>query len=87
MVVRFGAVYQGGLLHPTSPLGFLEGSTVELTVASVTEKRQDILLTDGRRAFLLLNKIVDLPESPKDVEESVSDRVDEILYGGPNGAL
>jgi predicted DNA-binding antitoxin AbrB/MazE fold protein len=75
MTTSISAVFEGGLLRPTTPLALAEGTRVELIVVS-DEKSARL---QGGNAAGILAEIAALPSfggDPKTSEEH-----DQILYG------
>ena len=91
MVVKFGAVYEGGLFRPTEPVNLPEGATVELTVSPIDQtslassSTDDFYNSPGQIAFRELRKIAELPDEVDEAGEAISERVDELLYANPHG--
>ena len=77
------AVYQDGVFRPTAPVELPEGTAVRVTVV-VPEppprvRDPEEIMAHIRAAHAKFNPATDNPEV-------TSRNVDEILYGGPNGA-
>lgn len=79
MTNHFTAVYEGGVLRPTSPVELIEGQQVEVIVI------QPPAATDQRTPAEILAKIAALPMETGGHVFSGRDH-DKILYGGERGA-
>lgn len=94
MVTRFGAVYEGGLFRPTGPVDLPEGTAVDVTVTFVPtpipdhpaiRDSTDPEMSPGRRAFLAMKRIAEMPDEVDDGDLAVSENHDNFLYRDAHG--
>lgn len=81
MVVRFGAVFEGGLFRPTGPVDLPEGTAVELSVVAPSPPS----LRNPQAVYDRIMAVANLPTEPGEDVRVTSQNVDEVLYGDPNG--
>jgi len=74
MTTRFTAIFEDGLLRPTEPVSFEEGTEVDVIVVPSATK------FNGRRANEILAEIAALPMESGGREFAGRDH-DQILYG------
>jgi predicted DNA-binding antitoxin AbrB/MazE fold protein len=75
MTTSITAVFEGGLLRPTTPLALAEGTRVELIIISDESNGKEI----GRSAASILVGIAALPTSGGDPRTGQDH--DQVLYG------
>ena len=75
MTISITAVFEGGLLRPTTPLDMAEGTRVELIIVTDGKNGKQV----GRTAASILAGIAALPNAGGDPRTSRDH--DRILYG------
>ena len=83
MSATIDAVYRDGVLHPASLLDLPNGTAVRLNVLPAVPAKKP---ATGAEAYALIQQVIAKFNPATDNPEVTSENVDEILYGGPNGA-
>lgn len=79
MTTTVSAVYQGGVIRPSVPLPFADGTQVQVTVAAIPT---DLPAPDPQQAAALIADMVARHAKPGPVEYTARDH-DRYLYGEP----
>lgn len=82
-MTSFDAVYQDGVFRPTTPPDLPDGTAVRLTVVPATPARPTL---DPAEVLARIRAIAAKFNPATDNPHVTSANVDEILYGGPDGA-
>jgi predicted DNA-binding antitoxin AbrB/MazE fold protein len=80
------AVYQNGVFRPATPPDLPDGTPVRLTVVPATPPVPPPPPPTGAEVYALIQKIIAKYNPATDNPDVTSENVDQILYGGPNGA-
>jgi len=86
MTTAIDAVYQNGVFRPTTPPDLPDGTAVRLTILPASRSATPSAPLDPAAVLARIRAIAALPEEPGGDPTVTSRNVDEILYGGPNGA-
>jgi hypothetical protein len=87
MTATLTAVYSGGKFHPTTPPDLPDGATVQLTVVAEPTPLPGGK-SPGEQAYDIIRAITARHAGKSDPIGdglAVSENVDKILYGGPEG--
>ncbi|MFO0849727.1 MAG: antitoxin family protein [Gemmataceae bacterium] len=82
MITTVSAVYEGGIIRPSVPLPFADGTQVQVTVAV---NPADLPAPDPEEARERIMAIIALSD-PNGPPEDTARNHDKYLYGGPEGA-
>ncbi len=79
------AVYENGVLRPTTPLAVPEGTTLRFRLTTEDDSLMVEGPTDFDHVLEVMARIIAIPETPVGDPSLTNRDHDKILYGSPGG--